>query len=171
MKIVLLGYMACGKSVIGNVLAAHLKLPFVDLDDYIETKEQRSIKTIFEDKGEIYFRKIEHRYLKEILENDTKIVLSLGGGAPCYSGNMEVINSFSATSIYLKASIPTLQERLIKEKNARPLIASLENHQLPEFIAKHLFERRFYYEKAIHKVSIDTKDILTIVNEIKTILL
>ncbi len=170
MKIVLLGYMASGKSTIGKHLAESMQVPFVDLDMYIETQEKMTIKSIFKEKGEIYFRKIEHLYLKELLEDPTNTVLSLGGGAPCYAGNIDLISTSKALSIYLQASIATLSNRLLKEKNNRPLIADLHSDAVPEFVAKHLFERVSFYEKATYKIKIDEKEVKTIVSEIETLL-
>jgi shikimate kinase len=170
MKIVLLGYMASGKSTIGKQLAKNLFINFIDLDDYIEDKEKMTVSTIFKEKGEIYFRQIEHQYLKEILNSDEKLVLSLGGGTPCYANNIEFINTSSAVSIYLKSSIKTLVERLLKEKSKRPLVASLDDEKITEFVAKHLFERRFYYEQANFVLSIDNKLPTDIVTEIRILL-
>ena len=70
MKIILLGYMGSGKTTIGIQLAKKLFLNFTDLDEFIEEKEQKSIKEIFEQKGEIYFRKIEHKYLKQFIKEN-----------------------------------------------------------------------------------------------------
>ncbi|MEE9407433.1 MAG: shikimate kinase [Polaribacter sp.] len=170
MKIVLLGYMASGKSTIGKKLAKKLYLNFIDLDNYIEDKEKMTISTIFKVKGEIYFRLIEHKYLKEILNSDEKCVLSLGGGTPCYANNMELINNSKAISIYLKTSIKTLVERLLNEKSKRPLVANLEDEKITEFVAKHLFERRFYYEQAKFLLSIDDKTSNEVVTEIRILL-
>lgn len=157
MRIVLLGYMASGKSSIGKNISKSLNTNFIDLDDYIIEKEKMSISDVFSEKGEIYFRKIEHQYLKEILENFSDFILSLGGGTPCYANNMELIKQSNTTSIYFQGSISTLTKRLIKKKDKRPLIASLENDKIQEFIAKHLFERRFFYEQANIIVKIDDK--------------
>ena len=170
MKIVLLGYMSSGKSTIGKSLSKKMYLPFLDLDFYIEEKEKLSVKDIFEQKGEIYFRKIENRYLKELLDSDRKFILSLGGGTPCYANNMELILASKAVSIYLEANIKTLLERLVHGKKERPLIAELSDEQLTEFIAKHLFERRFYYEQANKKIKIDDKSIKNICTEIRILL-
>ncbi len=72
---------------------------------------------IFESKGEIYFRKKEAQYLKEILEERTKIVLSLGGGTPCYGKNLDlVLNNKNIESFYLKTTIPELLKRLNPKK-------------------------------------------------------
>lgn len=157
MRIVLLGYMASGKSSIGKKLSQSLTTNFIDLDDYIIEKEGMSITTIFKTKGEVYFRKIEHQYLREILEKDEKFILSLGGGTPCYANNMDLINTSNTTSIYLQGSVPTMVKRLIKKKAKRPLIASLGDDKIPEFVAKHLFERRFFYEQAKMIIKIDDK--------------
>ena len=59
MIVVLMGYMASGKSSLGKVLAEKLNYNFIDLDDFIETKEKMPVKNIFDTRGEIYFRKIE----------------------------------------------------------------------------------------------------------------
>ena len=91
MKIILLGYMGSGKTTIGFQLAKKLYLDFTDLDEYIEKKEGKTISDIFADKGEIYFRKIEHTYLKQFISENNSYVLSLGGGTPCYSGNIDMV--------------------------------------------------------------------------------
>lgn len=165
MKIVLLGYMASGKSAIGSVLANKLKIKFIDLDSYIEEKEQLSISNIFELKGEIYFRKKEGTYLKEILNLDEDSIISLGGGTPCYGTNMELIKN-NSKSFYLNASINTIFERLKYETSKRPLVSTIGKENLKEYIAKHLFERNPFYEKALHKISVDQKNVFKIVDEI-----
>lgn len=170
MHIVLLGYMASGKSTIGKQLSEKLGMPFLDLDIYISENKNKSVPEIFSQNGEIYFRKKEHEYLKEVLENQQDCILSLGGGTPCYANNMELIHNQNAISIYLKASIQTLSERLLKNKSSRPLVAFLDDDQVPEFIAKHLFERRFFYEQAKKVVVIDQKSASEIVDEIETLL-
>lgn len=170
MHIVLLGYMASGKSTIGKQLSEKLGMPFLDLDIYISENKNKSVPEIFSQNGEIYFRKKEHEYLKEVLENQQDCILSLGGGTPCYANNMELIHNQNAISIYLKASIQTLSERLLKNKSSRPLVAFLDDDQVPEFIAKHLFERHFFYEQAKKVVVIDQKSASEIVGEIETLL-
>ncbi|NJB82350.1 shikimate kinase [Wenyingzhuangia aestuarii] len=165
MKLVLLGYMGCGKSAISKSLSHHLKFKRIDLDDYIEEKEGMLIAEIFSTKGEIYFRKLETTCLQELLDGKEEFILSLGGGTPCFGNNMELINQKS-TSVYLSANIPTLVDRLLPEKSKRPLIARISNEDLPEFIGKHLFERRHYYLQAKVAVSVDNKSVNTIASEI-----
>ncbi len=167
MRIVLLGYMASGKSTIGKVLAEKLNLPFIDLDNYIEAKFEKSINDIFKDEGEIFFRLQEHEAIKDIFENEKQFVLSLGGGAPCYAGNMDLINNYEDVfSIYIKVSINTLYNRLLSEKENRPLVTRIAEDELQEFIAKHLFERSYFYEMAKYKIKTDDKNLEETINEI-----
>jgi shikimate kinase len=155
--IVLLGYMGCGKSSIGIALSQRIDLAYVDLDSYIEEQENATVKSIFDHKGELYFRSIERRYLKELLSQKDPIILSLGGGTPCYYDSMDFIANSKAISFYLKASIVTLSKRLELEKSERPLISHMKSQDdLSEFIGKHLFERLPFYGKASHTVSVDS---------------
>ncbi|WP_440066757.1 shikimate kinase [Tenacibaculum discolor] len=171
MKIVLLGYMASGKSTIGRILAEKKQISFIDLDEYIEKKERKTVSEIFEQKGEIYFRKQEHIYLKELLEQEGNFILSLGGGTPCYAGNMDVLLSFNdVKSVYLKTSINTIVDRLINEKSKRPLVARLNKEELAEFVAKHLFERSYFYNQANYKVTVDNKTVDEAIEDLQSIL-
>lgn len=165
MKIVLLGYMASGKSAVGKILATALNIQFIDLDEFIEAQEKLSITQIFETKGEIYFRKKEGDYLLQLLNLNESSVISLGGGTPCYGNNMEFIENKS-TSFYLKASIDTIFDRLKNETSQRPLVAAIGTENLKEYIAKHLFERAPYYECADHIILANDKKLDQIVDEI-----
>lgn len=169
MKIVLLGYMASGKSAVGNILATKLGVQFVDLDSFIEDNEQLSISDIFDIKGEIYFRKKEGEYLQELLNLKNDCIISLGGGTPCYGNNMEFIEK-KAKSFYLNASINTIFERLKDETSQRPLVATVGQANLKEYIAKHLFERNVFYERAQHIISVNEKSVFQIVAEIMELL-
>ncbi len=165
--VILLGYMGSGKSSVGRALAQQTNTTHVDLDDYIEEKEGRKISEIFATKGEIYFRKREHECLKELLEKNPNIILSLGGGTPCYAGNMDLIGKTLDYVFYLKASIPELVSRLEKEKEHRPVISHLPSQEaLTEFIGKHLFERSPFYSQANHTIVVDGKSIEEIVEMI-----
>ena len=122
-KIVLLGYMGCGKSTIANRLSKTTNIPFVDLDKIIEEKSNLSINQIFEQYGEIHFRKLEHDVFVELLNSPDNMIIGLGGGTPCYANNHELLQREDVISIYLKASIETLFDRLVTNKSKRPLIA------------------------------------------------
>ena len=155
--IFLIGYMGAGKSVVGKLLSQINGFNFYDLDEYIEAKEGKKVSEIFNQNNEVYFRKIENKYLKEIsLLKDNKII-STGGGTPCFQNNFEIINeSPNSTSIYLKANIDELVNRLKDSIDNRPIISHLtDEYKLKEFITKHLFERNYYYEKSKIKIVTD----------------
>lgn len=168
MIIVLMGYMGSGKSTVGVDLADILSFEFVDLDEFISDKEQLEITDIFKTKGEIYFRRKESLYLSQLLGVKSNIVLSLGGGTPCYGNNLElVLNSAKVKSFYLKASIRELSKRLMPEKKSRPLISHLnDEEEFFEFLGKHLFERSQYYSKSDFTINTDGKSIKNIVEDI-----
>ncbi|MEG2078518.1 shikimate kinase [Chryseobacterium sp.] len=166
MIISLIGYMGSGKSHISKILSDKINFKLLDLDKEISKRLKMTIPEIFDKKGEIFFRKTEREILEEILASDENIVLSLGGGTPVYYNNMEIINLNSKT-VFLKANINTLVTRISKQKEKRPLITNISDEDLPEFIAKHLFERNAYYSKSQFTLSTDNKDPEDIVLEIK----
>tara|TARA_B100000795_G_scaffold34154_1_gene22501 strand:+ start:182 stop:703 length:522 start_codon:yes stop_codon:yes gene_type:complete len=172
MKIVLLGYMGCGKSAVGKQLARLLKRSFVDLDQAIEEDQKMTIAQLFDVKGEIYFRKKEQVLFTSLLRAKQDVVLSLGGGTPCYGNLMEQLtNTPDVVSIYLSASVDTLTARLFLEKETRPMISHISEKQvLNDFLRKHLFERSFYYNQAHHKVAVDKKSLEEIVASIVALL-
>ena len=105
MIVVLLGYMGCGKSTVGQILAENLGFNFIDLDAYIEQKQQASISEIFNSKGEIFFRKIESEAVKQLCEQSDSLVLALGGGTPCYSDTMHfLVNHPNVKTVFLNLS-------------------------------------------------------------------
>jgi len=168
-KIILVGYMGTGKSIIADLLSKMYHVPLLDLDKMIEEKEKMSIPTLFEKKGELYFRKIEHLIFKEIITHKTSFVLSTGGGTPCYSNNHIFMKELDVISIYLKTSIDELYNRLSENKEQRPLLRLKTADELKEFIAKHLFERSYYYNQAKHIVNTDGKTPDMVVAEIAKI--
>lgn len=168
-KIILLGYMGSGKTKIASMLAIDLKIKHLDLDVLIENKENLSISSIFQTKGELYFRKVEHDVFKQTIYLNDEFVLSLGGGTPCYANNHLFLQNDDVVSIYLKTSIEELYKRLSKSKSERPIIAKMDGEELKEFIAKHLFDRSYFYHQAKHIISTDGKSVEDIVNEIETL--
>ena len=156
--------MGSGKSTIANQIAKNHNLPLIDLDKHIENKENQTITSIFQSKGELNFRKIENASLQKVLAQD-EFILSTGGGTPVFYNNMQLINQQS-TSFYLYASPTELAQRLIPQKQHRPLIAHLNDNQLPEFIAKHLFERNPYYQQAHYIIQTNNKTVEEIAKEI-----
>lgn len=169
-KIVLLGYMGSGKSTIAHLLSEKTQIVALDLDKIIEERAGMSIKNIFEQKGEVFFRKLENQIFKELISSEEEMILSLGGGTPCYANNHELLNGDGVTSFYLKASIETLYSRLLSIRDNRPLIAEQEEEEMKEYIAKHLFDRSYYYNQATHIVPVDDKSPEEVAVEIKRIL-
>ena len=92
-----------GKSSWGKKLANALQYSFVDLDKLIEQREELSIEEIFNEKGEEYFRNLEQKYLLETVVMN-HVVISCGGGTPCYHNNMDLINA-NGISFYLNGAI------------------------------------------------------------------
>lgn len=162
--------MGCGKSTIAENLSKIAGIPFVDLDKVIENKANLEISEIFKQFGEIYFRKLEHQTFVELLQQPNQIIIGLGGGTPCYANNHELLIGEDVLSIYLKASIDTLFTRLSVNKSKRPLIAQMNDDELKEFIAKHLFDRSYYYNQAQYKVVVDDRKIDETVKEIVKLL-
>lgn len=168
-KIVLLGYMASGKSTIGKALAENRDIRFIDLDHYIAEKEKLDIADIFNRKGESYFREKELYYLKQVLQEKESFVLALGGGTPQVAGVMEVIKEQSL-SIYLKASPETLYNRLAPLPVERPLLTHITPDFLQDYIALHLQERAPFYEQADIMLNTDDMEMDKIVEKINKVL-
>jgi shikimate kinase len=145
-RIFIVGYMGSGKTTIGKRLAESLSLSFVDLDAYIENKYRKTVPALFAEKGEDGFRKIESQSLREVAEFED-VVISTGGGTPCFFDNMEVMNRAGVT-IYLKVDPEHLAFHLLASKTVRPLIAGKPEEELVPFITEHLARRECYYRKA-----------------------
>ena len=145
-RIFLIGYMGAGKTTLGKWLAKVMNLEFLDLDDFIVARQHKTIKEIFAEVGEEGFRKIERRSLEEVAEYEN-VVISLGGGTPCFFDNMDVVNR-AGTSVYLKPTEDVLLARLIKGKHKRPLLADKNDDEILQVIREQLAWREPYYLKA-----------------------
>lgn len=145
-RIFLIGYMGAGKTTMGKSLAQVMNLEFIDLDQFIEARQHKTIREIFAEVGETGFREIERRSLQEVAQYDN-VILSLGGGTPCFFDNMEVVNQ-AGQSVYLKPTEEVLLRRLIKGKHKRPLLADKTDDQILQFIREQLAWREPYYLKA-----------------------
>ena len=166
-KVVLTGYMGSGKSTIGALLAQQLGCALVELDFEIEAAAGISISTLFAEKGELAFRKLEHHTFEQWMQSPDSFVMSTGGGTPCYYNHHEWLQREHVYSVYLKGSVATLAQRLQSQKAQRPLIQNLPEAELEEYIAKHLFDRNYYYLQSRFVVSIDDKTPEEIVMEIR----
>jgi shikimate kinase len=170
LKVFLIGYMGSGKSTIAKALSEITRIPAFDLDQAIENRAGKSISEIFNEKGELQFRLLEHTVLKEMIDKPEAMILSWGGGTPCYANNHEFLSAENTKSIYLSASISTLFDRLKNQKEFRPLLANKTEDELKEYIAKNLFDRSYFYNQANFKINCDNKSIQEIVEEILKIL-
>ena len=170
-SIVLLGYMGCGKTKVGKKLSKKIGARFIDLDAEIEHFYSKSISQIFDDLGEIEFRKIERNILLKILNNNSFNVLSLGGGTPCYFDNMDLINKKTNLTFFLNLESKVLAERLFSRKSKRPIIKSInDKNEMLNFVNKHLFERNVYYSKANYTINSNKRAVEKTCDEILKIL-
>lgn len=154
MRYFLIGFMGSGKSLIGEQLAKKLHLKYIDLDNFIEQSENKTIADIFNNSGETYFRKLEEKYLKAIIKEDNLLV-STGGGTPAFHGLIDILNNVGET-IYLECCTETLFNRLHKNKEKRPMISVLSDKNLRRYIEKKMEERQFFYKKATHTICNDS---------------
>jgi shikimate kinase len=157
-RIFLIGYMGAGKTATGKELAKRMNLSFIDLDTYIEARYYKTVSRIFAEKGEDSFRKIESKMLREVsmFEN---VLISTGGGAPCFYDNMAYMNETGRT-VYLKVSPEELVKRLELVKHTRPVLNGRQGDELLTFVSESLEKRIPYYMQAhivfdVDVVSID----------------
>jgi shikimate kinase len=148
MNYYLIGMMGSGKSTVGKLLAKKLETPFLDLDHYIEVKNNKSINDIFKEKGENYFRQLETNALSEI--KGSEIVVACGGGIILNHENRKKISS-NGKVIFLKASISSLIKRLLSNKD-RPL---LNDKNIGNELIKIWNERKNYYNETA-EITINT---------------
>lgn len=152
-RVILIGFMGAGKTTLGRVLAREMGLMFYDLDVYIEERFHKTIPAIFEEVGEDGFRDIERRMLHEVAEFED-VVISCGGGTPCFFDNMDYLNAQGDT-FYLKASPEVLKAHLLMGKTQRPLIKGKTPDELIDYIKQALQQRSAFYEKAKHTIELD----------------
>ena len=155
-RIIIIGYMGSGKTTVGHALSQELGLPFYDLDWYIETRMHRTVKQIFDEKGEEGFRKIEHNLLHEVAEFED-VIISCGGGTPCFFDNIDYINRQGET-VYLKCTTDVLYKHLKMGKTVRPLLLNKTPDEVNTFIEAQLKQREPFYAKAKHIVDVSLMD-------------
>ena len=145
--------MGAGKTTLGRALSKELGMQFIDMDSYIEARFCKTISKIFAEKGEEGFRDIERRMLHEVGEFED-VIISTGGGTPCFFDNVEYMNS-QGTTVFLDVPEERLFIRLSIARNNRPLIKEKNDSELRSFIAEQLAKRRPHYEKAQHRFIAD----------------
>ncbi|MDX2001328.1 MAG: shikimate kinase [Chitinophagales bacterium] len=161
----LIGMPGSGKTTLGRQAAQQLNMQFVDLDKEIESNEQRTIADIFEQDGEVYFRKLESEYLERIKSISQSKIVATGGGTPCFHHNMQVMLQ-SGVTVFLDVPPSLLVERLNAVAPVRPLLKSGTEHDLWQKLENMYYQRKPYYEKAIYQL---TGEEVSLANLIKLI--
>lgn len=160
--------MCVGKTTVGRALAKRLNCMFYDLDWYIEERYHTKVSKIFAEEGEERFRELERRMLHEAAEFEN-VVLSCGGGTPCFFDNADYMNTVGQT-FYLNASVQTILDHLAMSRGVRPLLLDKSPEELKTFVTQQLAEREPYYQKAQHVIDVNVLDsfekIEYVVNEI-----
>ena len=145
-RIFLIGFTGSGKSTIGKKLSNLLHFDFFDTDAEIERITGKSIFQIFDDEGENFFREKERTLITELSRKDN-IVVSTGGGTPCFFDNMQRMNQTGLT-IYLHANPNVLKQRITNQKHQKPLLKTVPDEQLTPHITQLLRQREPYYHQA-----------------------
>ncbi|MBP3229095.1 MAG: shikimate kinase [Bacteroidaceae bacterium] len=151
--LILIGYMCVGKTTIGREVARRTGRRFYDLDWYIEERFHKRIPQIFADDGEERFRDMERRMLHEVAEFED-VVISCGGGTPCFFDNADYMNAVAET-VYLKATPETILAHLKLAKGRRPLLEGKTPDELAAYVAAQLAEREPFYACARHTVPVE----------------
>ncbi|MHB8260039.1 MAG: shikimate kinase [Bacteroidia bacterium] len=165
MKVYLIGMPACGKTTIGKHLSEKANATFIDLDEYISAKVKTSIPQLFQEKGETYFREIEHNCLKDIIETKPYSIVALGGGTPCFHNNLNLILS-SGMVFYLHTSAEIIFSRIKQQDTERPLFSNLSDEELKEKINLLLKQRETFYLQAHHQIDTTNKSVDVITKEL-----
>ena len=145
-RVILIGFMGCGKSTLGKKVAKQLNIPFIDSDIEIERLHSLSVGEIFGKFGESGFREMEAKFIKNLGDKDD-FVLATGGGMPCFSSNMELLNELGVT-YYLDRSAKELANRLRNSNIQRPLLVEFNDDELIDFIEIKLKERNELYKQS-----------------------
>jgi shikimate kinase len=145
-RVFLIGYMGAGKTTLGKAFARKMNVQFVDLDWYVEERFHKTIKELFEEQGEDKFRLIEQKMLHEVGEFED-IVISTGGGTPCFFDNMDYMNKMGDT-VFLDVNQDVLFIRLKIAMQNRPVLQGKDDEQLRNFIRESLEQRNPFYRRA-----------------------
>ena len=122
--------MGAGKTTLGKAFAREMSLNFIDLDWYIEERFHKTVQQLFLERGEDGFRELERKMLHEVAEFED-VVVSAGGGTPCFFDNMEYMNDCGDT-VFLDVEPAVLFRRLRVAKQQRPLLANKSDEELTD---------------------------------------
>ena len=152
-RIFLTGYMGAGKTTLGKAFARKLNLPFVDLDWYMEERFHKTVGELFVERGEAGFRELEKNMLHEVGAFED-VVISTGGGAPCFFDNMDFMNRNGKT-VFLNVHPDVPFRRLRVAKQQRPILQGKQDDELKEFIIRALEKRTPFYSQAQYVFNAD----------------
>lgn len=148
-RIFLTGYMGAGKTTLGKAFAREMNVPFIDLDWYIEERFHKSIRELFAERGEASFRELERNMLHEVSEFED-VIISTGGGTPCFFDNMDYMNGRGQT-VFLDVHSDILFNRLRVATHQRPILQGKTDEELRAFIADALEKRAPFYVQARYR--------------------
>lgn len=162
----LIGYMGCGKTTLGEVLARQMGVPFIDLDEYIERQQGMTIVEIFAREGEERFRQLETAALGEVAAMDG-VIIACGGGTPCHGNNMTLMNEMGVT-VWLTTSPERITARLLlpEQRVKRPKFNDLPDEAFLPLVQRELERRSPYYNQA--SLQFDSTDIETAPATVRT---
>lgn len=155
MRLFIIGYKSSGKTTVGKKLANRLGMGFVDLDEWIERMNGRTVPEIFSQEGEDEFRNIEWKALKEVVKKDN-VVVSTGGGAPCHCDNMNLMEKYGDV-LYLRVDEDTLVSRLKSATKDRPIVQGKNDEELRKYVSDLIKRCEHHYTRA--KYIVDGRDI------------
>lgn len=165
LPVFIIGFMGSGKTTLGKKLSRLGNVPFIDLDQRIVEISGMPISDYFELHGENSFRDLEEKTLKSIAPN-TGAFISTGGGAPCFSDNIDWMNHNGLT-VYLDLDPKVILSRLItSDRSTRPLLSNMDDKQLFRYIQDKLEERSPFYKEArvrINPLNLSPKSILELI--------
>ena len=138
-----------GKTTLGKAFARELNVPFIDLDWYIEERFHKSIRELFAERGEASFRELERSMLHEVSEFED-VIVSTGGGTPCFFDNMDYMNRHGQT-VFLDVHPDILFNRLRVATRQRPILQGKTDEELRSFIVEALDKRAPFYSQARYR--------------------
>ena len=165
MRLFIIGYKSSGKTTLGKKLAERLKLDFIDLDEFIEHQEGKTIPDVFLEGGEEEFRRKEWKALRQVIKRDN-ILVSTGGGVPCHCDNMSLMEKYGDV-IYLKVDDEILVSRLKIASGHRPIIKGKSEEELRVYLAALRHRCEHHYLRARYVIDGTRVEIEDIVEQVK----